>query len=146
MQIPPKAHVLVIDGRKLLFLHNEGSALEPKLAVARHREHESAATHDQGTDRPGQTQSSVGAVRSGYSETDFHQQDEDRFAAEAAAMLEREVRGGHIETLIVVAAPKTLGVLRKHFTPEVSKRIVGEIAKDLAGRPTDEIATAIGNA
>ncbi len=85
-------------------------------------------------------------MRSGYSETDFHQQDEDRFAAEAAAMLEREVRGGHIETLIVVAAPKTLGVLRKHFTPEVSKRIVGEIAKDLAGRPTDEIATAIGNA
>ena len=146
MQIPHHAHVLVIDGRKLLFLRNEGSLLAPKLTVARHKEHESAATHDQGTDRPGQTQSSVGAVRSGYSETDFHQMDEDRFAVEAAAMLQREIQGGHIESLIVVAAPKTLGVLRKHFTPEVAKRITGEIAKDLAGRPVDEIAAAIANA
>lgn len=145
MQIPQDAYVLVMDGEKLLLLKNEGTVVAPKLETARHREQESAPTHVQGTDRPGQTQSRVGAVRSGYKQTDFHQQDEDRFAVDAAAMLEREVRGGHIESLIVVAAPRTLGVLRKHFPPEVSRRIVGEIAKDFAGRPTEEIAAAIAD-
>jgi len=145
MEIPHNAHVLVIDGRKLLLLQNQASAAEPKLTVTTHREQESAATHDQGVDRPGQTQSSVGAVRSGYSQTDFHQQDEDRFAVDAAAMLRREVLEGRIEALVIVAAPRTLGTLRKHYHDEVAKCVVGEIAKDVAGRSTDEIAAIIAN-
>ena len=145
MDIPHNAHVLVIDGRKLLLFKNEGSVAAPKLNVATHREQDSAATHDQGSDKPGQTQSSVGGVRSGYEETDFHQQDEDRFAAAAADMLKREVLAGRIEALIVIAAPRTLGELRKHYHGEVAKCVLGEISKDVAGRPTDEIATVIAN-
>jgi protein required for attachment to host cells len=33
--------------------------------------------------------------------------------------------------------------LRKHYHAEVQKRVVGEISKDLAGRPTAEIAKLI---
>ena len=44
MEIPHNAHVLVIDGRKLLLLQNQGSVAEPKLTVTTHREQESAAT------------------------------------------------------------------------------------------------------
>ena len=145
MDIPHNAHVLVIDGRKLLLFKNDGNVAAPKLNVATHREQDSAATHDQGSDKPGQTQSSVGGVRSGYEETDFHQQDEDRFAAAAADMLKREVLAGRIEALIVIAAPRTLGELRKHYHGEVAKCVLGEISKDVAGRPTDEIATVIAN-
>ncbi len=145
MDIPHKAHVLVVDGRKLLLFRNEGSVAAPRLSVATHREQDSAPTQDQGSDKPGQTQSRVGSVRSGYEQTDFHQQDEDRFAADAADMLKREVLGGRIEALVVVAAPRTLGELRKHYQGEVEKRVLGEIAKDVAGRSTDEIATVIAN-
>jgi len=145
MDIPHNAHVLVIDGHKLLLFKNDGNVAAPKLNVAAHREQESAATHDQGSDKPGQTQSSVGGVRSGYEETDFHQQDENRFAAAAADVLKREVLAGRIEALIVIAAPRTLGELRKHYHGEVAKRLLGEISKDVAGRPTDEIATVIAN-
>ena len=119
MDIPHNAHALVIDGRKLLLFKNDGNVAAPKLNVATHREQDSAATHDQGSDKPGQTQSSVGGVRSGYEETDFHQQDEDRFAAAAADMLKCEVLAGRIEALIVIAAPRAnflnstaLGVVR----------------------------------
>ncbi|HEY5106477.1 MAG TPA: host attachment family protein [Caulobacteraceae bacterium] len=145
MEIPHNAHVLVADGRKLLLFKNDGSVAAPKLNVATHREQDSAATQEQGADKPGQTQSSVGGVRSGYEQTDFHQQDEDRFAADAAEMLKRQVLAGRIEALIVIAAPRTLGELRKHYHHEVAKRVLGEIAKDVAGRPTDEIATVIAN-
>ena len=145
MDIPHNAHVLVIDGRKLLLFKNVGSVAAPTLSVATHREQASAATQEQGRDMPGTMHQSVGSARSGYEQTDFHQQDEDRFAADAAEMLKREVLAGRIEALIVIAAPRTLGELRKHYHDEVAKRVLGEIAKDIAGRPTDEIATVIAN-
>lgn len=145
MDIPHKAHVLVIDGRKLLLFKNVGSLAAPTLSVASHREQASAMTRDQGSDTPSTMHQSVGSARSGYEQTDFHQQDEDRFAADAAEMLKREVLANDIEALIVVAAPRTLGELRKHYHREVAKRVVGEIAKDIAGRPTDEITLLIAN-
>lgn len=145
MNIPHHAHVLVMDGGKSLLFRNTGSTEAPNLVVEGHREQDSAATSDQGSDAPGTSHSSTGNSRSSVEQTDFHQQDEDRFAVKAADMLKREVLVGHIEQLIVVAAPKTLGVLRKHYHGEVEKRVLGEIAKDVAGRPTDEIMTIIAN-
>ena len=145
MEIPHNAHVVVADGRKLLLFKNEGSPASPNLSLATHREQDSAASHDQGSDKPGTTHQSVGSARSGYEQTDFHQQDEDHLAAVAADMLKREVLAGRIEALIVVAPPRTLGELRKYYHGEVEKRVLGEIAKDVAGRPTDEIATVIAN-
>ncbi len=143
MLIPHGAHVLVLDGAKLLLLRNSGTDTAPNLAVAKHDQHDSAATHDQGSDEPGTAQASTGSVRSGYEQTDHHQQDEDRFAVAAAEMLKTEVLAHRIMQLIVVAAPKTLGVLRKHYHGEVEKRLLGEIAKDVAGRPNDEITALI---
>lgn len=60
-------------------------------------------------------------------------------------MLKREVLAHHIDGLIIVAAPRTLGELRKHLHTEVARRVLGEISKDVAGRPTDEIMLAIAN-
>ena len=145
MDIPPNAHVLVIDGRKMLLFKNEGSVASPKLSVTTHREKEGVATHDQGSDKPGTTHESVGSARSGYEQTDFHQQDEDRFAADAADMLKREVLAGRIGALIVIAAPRTLGELRKHYHAAVEKCLLGEVAKDVAGRPGDEIVALIAS-
>jgi hypothetical protein len=83
------------------------------------------------SDKPGTTHESVGSARSGYEQTDFHQQDEDRFAADAADMLKREVLAGRIGALIVVAAPSTLGELRKHYHAAVERHPAG---RDRQGR------------
>lgn len=143
MDIPQNAHVLVMDGGKLLLFKNEGSETEPELNIVMHTIQESAATRDQGSERPGRTHESVGARRSSHEQTDFHQLDEDQFAAEAAEMLKREVLAHNIEGLLIVAAPRTLGELRKHLHTEVERRVIGEISKDVAQRPTDEIMAAI---
>ena len=39
------------------------------------------------------------------------------------------------EALIIVAPPKTLGEMRKHYHKEVSQRLKGELDKDLTGHP-----------
>jgi protein required for attachment to host cells len=70
---------------------------------------------------------------------DFHQQEEDRFAAETADLLKREALAGSFESLIVVAPPRTLGELRKHYHVAVSEKLAGEIDKDLTGHTIPDI-------
>ena len=140
MQVPHNTMVMVADGKKMLFFRNEGDAEFPKLEVERKREHDDLADAELRTAKAGRTfDASGGAGRSAYEETDFHQLAEERFAAESADMLKRWALRNDFESLIVVAPPKTLGEMRKHYHKEVEKRLTGEIAKDLTGHPVPEI-------
>ncbi len=155
MDIPHGACVLVADGRKLLFFRNEGDGEYPNLHVETKRVDDNPASRDQGTDRPGRGFTAAGsppgeggsmlgaAHRSAYSETDWHQLEEDRFAAEAADLLKTKALANDFETLIVVAPPKALGELRKHYHKEVEALIAGELAKDLTNMPVPEIEKAL---
>lgn len=139
MRVPHNSYVLVADGKKMLFFRNEGDALSPKLQVDRKQEQINPPTREQKTDEAGRAFSSVGTARHAYAETDFHQLEEDRFAVEAAEMLKECALRNEFESLIVVAPPRTLGELRKHYHKEVEKRLAGEVAKDLTGHPVTEI-------
>jgi protein required for attachment to host cells len=79
-------------------------------------------------------------------EVDFHQQDEDRFAAETAEMLKDRALRNEYDALVVVAPPRTLGELRKHFHKEVEKRLVAELPKDLVNTPVPEIEKILQDA
>jgi protein required for attachment to host cells len=139
MQVPHNSFVLVADGKKMLFFRNEGDADYPKLQVERKREQDNPADRAQKSDAPGRAFASVGNGRSAYQETDFHQLEEERFAVEAAELLRERALRNDFESLIIVAPPRTLGELRKHYHKEVEKRLTGEIAKDLTGHPVTEI-------
>ncbi|MFY8139980.1 MAG: host attachment protein [Caulobacter sp.] len=53
---------------------------------------------------------------------------------------------GGVAALLVIAAPRTLGELRKHWHKGLQEKLVGEIARDLTGQSTDHIARAIAAA
>ena len=147
MQVPYKSFVVVADGKKMLFFRNEGDSQFPKLEIERKRETSDAADRDQKTDLAGRAPSaSGGAGYSSYEEVDFHQLEEDRFAAETAEMLRKRALNNDFESLIIVAPPKTLGELRKHYHKEVEKRLAGEVAKDLTGHPVPEIEKILQSA
>lgn len=151
MRVPNNSCVLVADGRKMLFFRNEGDAEFLNLAVERKRVDENPPDRAQSTDTPGRTFAAAGSPRTGvavnagannrsaYEETDFHQLQEDRFAAEAAEMLKRRALANDFDSLVVVAPPKTLGELRKHYHKEVEKRLAAEVPKDLTNVPVEEI-------
>ncbi len=140
MQVPHNTFVVVADGEKMLFFRNEGDAEYMKLEMERKEVQDNPADRDQKTSEPGRTfDASGGAGRSAYEETDFHQLGEDRFAAETAAILKERALRNEFQSLIIVAPPRTLGELRKHYHKEVEKRLAGEIAKDLTGHPVPEI-------
>jgi len=143
MQVPHNAFVLVADGRKALFFRNEGDADFLNLQVEHAAEQINPADRDQKTDAAGAASSTrMGTME----EVDFHQQEEDRFAAATADMLKRRALANEFESLIIVAPPKTLGELRRHYHKEVSNRLTGELAKDLTGHPVPEIEKALSAA
>jgi len=146
MHLPHNSVVLVADGRKMLFLRNEGDAEFPNLVVEKAQEQDNPATRDQATDSAGRASSPQGGVQSSVEPTDFHQIEEDRFAADAADFLKTGALKNKYDSLIVVAPPKTLGELRKHYHKEVTSRLKGELDKDLTGHPIKDIEKALMNA
>ena len=72
-------------------------------------------------------------------ETDLHDQEEKRFLTKLAARLDKAVLGGETPSLIVVAPPRAIGMLRKEFTSHVRQAIRAEVEKDYVKMPLDEI-------
>ncbi len=166
MLVPHNALILVADGRKMLLLRNEGDAEFLNRQVEQKEVHENPKDRDQKTDAAGRassTQSGAGAPpiaqggsmhaqgqgaqfapsRGSMEETDYHQLEEDRFAAEVAEILRVKALNNSFETLIVAAPPGTLGELRKHYHKEVESRLASEIAKDLSNHPVLQIEKAL---
>jgi protein required for attachment to host cells len=146
MQLPHQSVVLVADGRKMLFLRNQGDDVHPNLVVEHAEEKVNPATRDQATDAAGRASSPQGQSQSSVEPTDFHQLEEDRFAAETADLLKRRALANDYESLIIVAPPRTLGELRKHYHKEVEHRLRGELDKDLTGHPIADIEKALAAA
>jgi protein required for attachment to host cells len=146
MIIPHNAFIFVGDGRKALVLRNEGDTQYLNLKAEEVFTDRNPPTHDQGTDRPGRSHSSVGPGRSSVTQTDWHMLEEHKFAHEVAAALEKVVRERGVESLFVVAPPRALADLRKAFHPDVKRRIVAEIGKDLTNHPLCDIEKHLVNA
>jgi protein required for attachment to host cells len=139
LKIDSGAWVVVCDGAKALVLENAGSRKTPTLKTREVFEHDDPKTSEIGTDRPGRSFSSVGHGRSAMEQADWHDQEEQRFLAKLAARLDKAVLGGETPSLIVVAPPRAIGVLRREFTSHVRQAIRAEVEKDYVKMPIDEI-------
>jgi protein required for attachment to host cells len=139
MRISHDALVLVADGRKSLFLRNEGDEDYLNLVVEDQRAQAGLEDRDLKSDAPGRAMSQVSGRQSTMEEPDYHQIEEDRFAKETAALLSKRVQQSDFEQLIIVAPPRTLGELRQHYDKAVEAKIVAEVDKDLVNHPIDKV-------
>ncbi len=131
MKIPKSAIIAVADGEILNLYRNDGEETAPKLTVMRDAV---ISTENKGSGSRHQSSSA---------NPSDSQQDEDSFAAGTAAMLNKRVLDGNIDALIIVAAPRTLGELRKHYHKALAAVLVGEISKDLTGHSIADIEKTI---
>ena len=139
MALPNQALVLVADGRKLLFLRNHGDESQIDLRTEAHDQRADAKDSELKSDAAGTTRQSGGFGRPAMDETDFHQQEEDRWAKDAADELKKRALRNDFDALAIIAPPKTLGVLRKQLHKEVERRIVLTINKEMTDRPIPDI-------
>jgi protein required for attachment to host cells len=134
MQLPHGATVAVADGEKLHLFKNIGDEVSPSLSVLAPAEIDS---HNAGTG---------GRHHSSSANPDASQAAEDGFSAGVAALLNQQALSGTIATLLIIAAPRTLGELRRHYHQKLSALLIGEIAKDLTGHSVKDIEKAIAAA
>ena len=134
MQIPKGTTVAVLDGQKLSLFRNSGDGDSPKL--------EALPTHAVST-----SNKSGGVGHSSSSANpDDSTQDEDGFVAGVAEALNEQAVSGKLTKLVVIAAPKALGEIRKHYHAKLKDALVGEISKDLTGQTSADIKKAIAAA
>ncbi|AJA08776.1 hypothetical protein SKP52_09325 [Sphingopyxis fribergensis] len=149
MTLAPNTLVLVADGRKALFLRNQGDARQIDLRTTSHQEREDRKDSDIKTDASGQSPAPAGTGLPGgtMGEPDFHQQEEDRFARDLAEKINAMALAGKFDALVVVAPARTMGELRPLWHKEVSTRLVGEHVKEMTDRPVADIeALLVGEA
>ncbi len=131
--------VVVCDGAKALIFENAGDPDLINLITKEAVEAENPSTSEQGADRPGRVHQSVGSSQSSVEQTDWHDRAEQSFLRGLAARLDRAVESGTMKGIVLVAAPRAMGVLRPELSPRVAKAIRGEVSKDYTGMPVDQI-------
>ena len=131
--------VIVCDGKKALMLENAGDEKFLNLKTREVQEHAVPKTSDLGTDQPGRSFSSVGSGRSAVEQTDWHRQEEDRFLQKLVSQLDHSVKVGEVKSLVIVAPPRALGVLRQAYSHNLRAALRAEIDKDFVKLPVHEI-------
>src|ERR1044071_2246849 len=134
-----KEWVVVCDGAKALVLENAGDATIPDLKTREVYEQEGAAAHDLGTDAPGRAAGVDGKSRSAVSQTDWHERNEQEFLENLAKRLDAKVNAGDVKSIVLIAPPRALGVLRASYSAMLKGAVRVEIDKDLVRVPVHEI-------
>jgi protein required for attachment to host cells len=121
MLLPHGTVIAVIDARNFRLFRNAGDEAEVSLTdlpAPRLDTHNHSATSHHGS-----------AITMA----------QDAHAVAAVEWLAQEVQGHRIEHLVVIAPPRALGELRKHYTKPLEKALLGELAKDLAEAKVEDI-------
>lgn len=137
--LPHDAIVLVGDGRKALFLRNDGDEKFANLVIEGAFVDDNPSTHDQGSDRPGRSFASAGVRRSAMEPTDWHDIEEHQFAERVSKALEALARERKAPALAIAAPPRTLADVRAALAPDAKAKVIVEINKDLTKMPVWEI-------
>jgi protein required for attachment to host cells len=139
LKIDSGGWVVVCDGAKALVLENAGTRKTPNLKTKEVYQQDDLKTRELGTDKPGRAFNSASGGRSAMEQTDWHDQEEQKFLGRLAARLDKAVLGGETPSLIVVAPPRAIGVLRRAYSSHVRQAIRAEVEKDYVKLPLDEI-------
>jgi protein required for attachment to host cells len=134
MQLSKNATVAVADGEKFNLFRNAGDEANLKLTPLAHDAVD--AHHDGAT--PGRHGSSANP--------DGGQDAEDGFSAGVIDLLNKKVLAGQVSSLLIIAAPRTLGAIRPQYHAKLTEILAGEIAKDLTGHSLQDVEKAIAAA
>jgi len=97
-----------------------------------------------GASRPGRVMNRSGGVRQSYeSKHSLKEQAEEELVRQAAAALAGYFKRGSGARMVLIAAPQTLGIYRRHLPAAVRKRVILEIQRDLNKLPVTSLGKRV---
>jgi len=130
MLIPNGTVIALLDGERFELYRNDGTEAEPELI----------ALDDPKLDT---LNHSAGSHHSSAGNHEGNMVVEDAHAIAAANWLNEQVLGHKIDQLVIFAAPRTLGELRKHYHRLTAQAVLTEVNKSYTGRAPEEIIEAL---
>lgn len=134
MQYPAGTTIAVTDGQKLRVFHNIGDELHLRLHEL--PEPDVHATSKGGSRKHHQGQSNPAERRT----------EADSYIAAVAQWLNEQALSGQIQKLYVVAPPRALGELRKHYHADLKSKLLGEMDKEHTHDNAEHLHEALVNA
>ena len=119
---------------KALVLENDGDIRAPNLKTVQVFEQKDLAKNILGP-TPGPCFNSVGSARSAVEQTDWHDQAERHFSHNWRSISKKRLRSGKTKSLIIVAWPRALGMIRPAYSHAVKGAVRMEVDKDLVKMP-----------
>ena len=134
MLIPHGATVVVADGTRVALYRNAGQDTRLKLTALPAPKLE------------GHSKESGKRHRSSAANPDDELVREDSFLAALADWLNHQATEVHVENLMIVAPPRALGELRRHYRHGLKAKLLAEVDKDLIDRPVADLEAALAHA
>lgn len=130
MLLPHGTVIALIDGKHFELYRNAGDEAEPQLTAMDapkldSHNHSGVGHHSSAGNHAGQ------------------QVEEDAHAIAAVEWLNSQVLGHKIEQLVVIAPPRTLGEVRKHYHKQTERAVIKELGKGLIGKQAGDIVAAL---
>ena len=148
--------VAAFDGGKAMIFENTGPRTAPDLALRAEFEIDNPPDRDQVSDAPGRL--ADGAGRSGgaglpkgvavgassVEHANAHDLAETEFVSDFIRHLNAEAEAERFGELIILAAPRALGVARPVMEPALTDRIIAQEPKDVVRESNSVIAERVG--
>jgi protein required for attachment to host cells len=136
-----KSWIAIADSAKARIYSTSGSGLKLKLVNELDSEAARRLTQDLVTDRPGRSFSSAGPRRAGMEpHSDPQNVEKHKFVKDLVGYLDAAALKGKFDDLFLVAAPRTLGEIRKLSNGHIGARLRAELGKDLTNVPEPELS------
>lgn len=133
MLLPHGCYVALVDGETFDVYRNAGAEAEPQLLLLDSPELDA-------------TNHSGGSHRSSPGNHADSQVTEDAHARAAVHWLNSQVLEHRIKDLVILAPPRTLGEMRRHYHAKLQEVLRKEVGKDLAGFDPRDIMHALRDA
>ena len=135
-----KSWIAIADSAKARIYSTSGSGLKLKLVGELDSGAARRLTQDLVSDRPGRSFSSAGPRRSSIEpHSDPQNMEKHKFVKELVEYLDAAALNGKFDDLFLVAAPRTLGEIRKLSNGHIAARLRAELGKDLTNVPEPEL-------
>ncbi len=133
--------IVLADGNNARFFLNEGPGKGLKPLPELDRSTDTLKAGDIMADRPGRSFSPSGQGRSAMEPpTDPVEKIEADFARDLADLLSEKIYAKAYQRLIIVAAPNSLGNIRKHLSAQVGEAVIAELPKNLINTPVNDLS------
>jgi protein required for attachment to host cells len=136
-----RSWIAIADSAKARIYASTGPRLKLELVHELDSEAARRLTQDLVTDKPGRSFASASPRRSGMEPpSDPQDLEKHKFVRDLVGYLDAAAQDDSFDDLILVAAPRTLGEIRKLMNGQAAARVRTELDKDLTNIPEADLA------